>query len=187
MHCLYRDQLQHSHMFEVLVTCDKHASYTKKHGCRRRGRLLAISCSFKFPFIFHYTHMLVLFRTDAIEINWKKGSCRVFWAKKIVMLSTTPVRLWSCARQRLVETDHISFLPSKQSRLKRTKRNDRNWRSCRNIQKKKRETKETTKTKETEDKMSRKCRFHSKFGLWYKWLIFPFRNYWVTWWSCGNA
>ena len=33
------------------------------------------------------------------------------------MLSTTPVRLWSHARQRLVETDHISFLPSKQSRL----------------------------------------------------------------------
>ena len=30
------------------------------------------------------------------------------------MLSTTPVRLWSRARQRLVETDHISFLPSKQ-------------------------------------------------------------------------
>ena len=55
------------------------------------------------------------------------------------MLSTTPVRLWSRARQRLVETDHISFLPSKQSRLlrKRTKRNDRNWRSCRNIRKKK--------------------------------------------------
>ena len=21
--------------------------------------------------------------------------------------------------------------------------------------------------------MSRKCRFHSKFGLWYKWPIFP--------------
>ena len=55
------------------------------------------------------------------------------------MLSTTPVRLWSRARQRLVETDHISFLPSKQSRVlrKRTKRNDRNWRSCRNIRKKK--------------------------------------------------
>ena len=55
------------------------------------------------------------------------------------MLSTTPVRLWSRARQRLVETDHISFLPSKQSRLlrKRTKRNDQNWRSCRNIPKKK--------------------------------------------------
>ena len=54
------------------------------------------------------------------------------------MLSTTPVRLWSRARQRLVETDHISFLPSKQSRLlrKRKKRNDRNWRSCRNIRKK---------------------------------------------------
>ena len=69
--CLYRDQLQHSHVFEVLVTCGKHACYTKKHGCSRRGRLLAISHSFKFPFVFHYTHMLVLFRTDAIEINWK--------------------------------------------------------------------------------------------------------------------
>ena len=55
------------------------------------------------------------------------------------MLSTSPVRLWSRARQRLVETDHISFLPSKQSRLlrKRTNWNDRNWRSCRNIRKKK--------------------------------------------------
>ena len=42
----------------------------------------------------------------------------MFSAKKIVMLSTTPVRLWSRARQRLVETDHISFLPSKQSRNK---------------------------------------------------------------------
>ena len=43
----------------------------QKHGCSRKGRLLAISRSFKFPFVFHYTHMLVLFRTDAIEINWK--------------------------------------------------------------------------------------------------------------------
>ena len=43
----------------------------QKHGCSRRGRLLAISRSFKFPFVFHYTHMLVLLRTDAIEINWK--------------------------------------------------------------------------------------------------------------------
>ena len=87
-----------------------------------------------------------------------------------------PVRLWSRARQRLVETDHISFLPSKQLRLlrKRTKRNDRNWRSCRNIQKeKKRETKETTKTKETEDEMSRKCRFHSKSAYGISGLFFP--------------
>ena len=61
LHCLYRYKLQHSHVFEVLVTkCGKHACYTK----RRRGRLLAISRSFKFPFVF-------LFRTDAIEINWK--------------------------------------------------------------------------------------------------------------------
>ena len=91
------------------------------------------------------------------------------------MISTTPVRLWSRARQRLVETDHISFLSSKQSSLlrRRTKRNDRNWRSCRNNRKKKRKTKETTKTKEREDEMSRKCRFHSKFGLWYKLVIFP--------------
>ena len=96
------------------------------------------------------------------------------------MLSTTPVRLWSRARQRLVETDHISFLPSKQSRLlrKRTKRNDRNiGEAAETSEKTKRETKETTKTKETEDEMSRKCRFHSKFGLWYKWLIFPVRKY----------
>ena len=40
----------------------------------------------------------------------------------------TPARLWSRARQRLIETDHVSFLPSKQSRLHRktTKRNDHN-------------------------------------------------------------
>ena len=39
-----------------------------------------------------------------------------------------PTRLWSRARQRLIETDHVSFLPSKQSRLHRktTKRNDHN-------------------------------------------------------------
>ena len=37
----------------------------------------------------------------------------------------TPARLWLRARQRLVETDHISFFPSKQSPLHRkpTKRN----------------------------------------------------------------
>ena len=67
------------------------------------------------------------------------------------MLSTTPVRLWSRARQRLVETDHISFLPSKQSRLlrKRTKRNGRNWRSCRNIRKKKRKKQPKRKKRRT--------------------------------------
>ena len=43
----------------------------KNTGVVGRGRLLAISRSFKFPFVFHYTHMLVLFRTDAVEINWK--------------------------------------------------------------------------------------------------------------------
>ena len=93
------------------------------------------------------------------------------------MLSTTPVRLWSRARQRLVESDHISFLPSKQSRLlrKRTKRNDRNWRSCRNIRKKNVKRKKQPKRKERRTKRSRKCRVHSKFGLWYKWLIFPVR------------
>ena len=39
-----------------------------------------------------------------------------------------PTRLWSRARQRLIETDHVSFLPSKQSRWHRktTKRNDHN-------------------------------------------------------------
>ena len=41
---------------------------------------------------------------------------------------TTPARLWSRARQRLVETDHISFSSSKESRLQRkpTKRNNYN-------------------------------------------------------------
>ena len=85
------------------------------------------------------------------------------------VIKTKPARLWSRARQRLVETDHISFLPSKQSRLlrKRTKRNDQNWRSCRSSRKKKRQTKETTKTKpltrskETEDEMTRNVDFTS--------------------------
>ena len=40
------------------------------------------------------------------------------------VIKTTPARLWSRSRQRLVETDHILFLPSKQSRLHgKTKRN----------------------------------------------------------------
>ena len=44
------------------------------------------------------------------------------------VIKTTPARLWSRARQQLVETDHNSFLPSEQSRLHRkiTKRNDYN-------------------------------------------------------------
>ena len=66
----------------------------------------------------------------------------------------TPVRLWSRARQRLAETDHNSFLPSKQSRLlrKRTKRNDRNWRSCRNIRKKNVKRKKQPKRKKRRTK-----------------------------------
>ena len=69
------------------------------------------------------------------------------------MLSTTPVRLWSRARQRLVETDHISFLPSKQSRLLRKEQNGTTeiGKAAETSEKKKRETKETTKTKGTED------------------------------------
>ena len=44
------------------------------------------------------------------------------------VIKTTSARLWSRAWQRLVETDHILFLPSKQSRLHRktTKRDDHN-------------------------------------------------------------
>ena len=68
------------------------------------------------------------------------------------MLSTTPVRLWSRARQRLVETDHISFLPSKQSRLLRKEQNGTTeiGEAAETSEKRKRETKETTKTKETD-------------------------------------
>ena len=36
-------------------------------------------------------------------------------------IRTTLVRLWSRAQQRLVETDHILLLPSKQSRLHKKK------------------------------------------------------------------
>ena len=44
------------------------------------------------------------------------------------MIKTTPARLWSRARQQLVETDHTSLLPSTQLRLHRktTKQNDYN-------------------------------------------------------------
>ena len=44
------------------------------------------------------------------------------------VIKTTPARLWSRARRRLVETDHTSFLPPEKSRLhsKTTKRNDHN-------------------------------------------------------------
>ena len=77
--------------------------------------------------------MLVFFYTDAIETNWKsipwnrKSSC-VLSEKDRQVIKTTPARLWSRARKRPVETDHISFLPSKQSRLHRkvTRWNDHN-------------------------------------------------------------
>ena len=39
------------------------------------------------------------------------------------------------------------------------------------------ERKKQPKRKERRTKWSRKCRVHSKFGLWYKWLIFPVRTY----------
>ena len=89
------------------------------------------------------------------------------------MLSTTPVRLWSCARQRLVETDHISFLPSKQSRLKRTKQNDRNWRSCRNIQKRNVKRKKQPKRKKRRTKCPGNVDFtpNSAYGI--NGLFFP--------------
>ena len=77
--------------------------------------------------------MLVFFYTDAIETNWKsipwnrKSSC-VLSEKDHLVIKTTPARLWSRARKRPVETDDISFLTSKQSRLhsKVTRWNDHN-------------------------------------------------------------
>ena len=56
------------------------------------------------------------------------GESCVLSEKDRQVIKTTPARLWSRARQRLVETDHNSFLPSEQSRLHRkiTKRNDYN-------------------------------------------------------------
>ena len=54
-----------------------------------------------------------------------------FERKDRPVFKTRPARLGSRARQRLVETDQISFLKSKQSRLHRktTKRNDDNEKS----------------------------------------------------------
>ena len=86
-----------------------------------------------FPFVFWYTDILVFFYTDAIETIWKsipwnrKSSC-VLSEKDRQVIKTTPARLWSRARKRPVETDHISFLPSKQIRLhsKVTRWNDHN-------------------------------------------------------------
>ena len=41
-------------------------------------------------------------------------------------IRTTPARLWSRGQQRLVETDHILLLPSKQSRLHKKKQQQQN-------------------------------------------------------------
>ena len=96
---------------------EAYACYTKKPACSS----------------FRYTHMLAFFYTYTIEINWKsilwnRKSSRLLSEKDRLVIKTTLARLWSCARQRLIETDHISFLPTKWSRLPRkaTKRNDHN-------------------------------------------------------------
>ena len=76
--------------------------------------------------------MLVFFLHGYDGIDWKsiplnrKSSC-VPSEKDRQVIKTSPAKVWSRARQRFVETDHISFLPSKQSRLHRkTKRNNIN-------------------------------------------------------------
>ena len=110
---------------------EAYACYTKKPACSRRGRLFA---SFEFPFWFFGIRIcLYFFFTYTIEINWKsilwnRKSSRLLSEKDRLVIKTTLARLWSCARQRLIETDHISFLPTKRSRLPRktTKRNDHN-------------------------------------------------------------
>ena len=51
---------------------ETHSCYTKKNPrVAERGRLLAISRSFEFPFCFSEHDIPVFFYTDAIEINWK--------------------------------------------------------------------------------------------------------------------
>ena len=65
------------------------------------GRLLAIYRSFKFAFVFHYTHMLVLFHTDAIEINWKstpkkRKSSRVLSEKDQQVIDNTGQIMVTC-------------------------------------------------------------------------------------------
>ena len=88
---LLRPWLQHSHVRKVLVTSGKHTRVTpKKPMWSRRGRLLAISCSFEFLFCSSvhayaciYLHGWKLTRKTFLEID----SRRVFWATKIVKWS----------------------------------------------------------------------------------------------------
>ena len=106
----------------------------KKPACSRRGRLLAISRSFEFPFCFFRTLIYLYFFTPMQQKLIGKafleiGSRPFFFSEKDrQVIKITPARLQSRARQRLIESDHLSFLPSKQSRLHRriTKRNDYN-------------------------------------------------------------
>ena len=100
--------------------------------CSRRGRSLAISPSFEFPFCFKLHAYACIFLHGYDGIDWKsiplnrKSSC-VLSEKDRQVIKTKPAKVWSRARQRFVETDHILFLPSKQSRLHRkTKRNNIN-------------------------------------------------------------
>ena len=82
--------LQHSHVREVLLTYGKHTHVTPK----RRGRLLAISCSFEFPFCFSI-HAYAFFYTDTIKINRKsipwnrKPSCVVREKDRQVIKTTS--------------------------------------------------------------------------------------------------
>ena len=122
--------LQHSHVRKVLLTYGKQTHVTPKPRVAEEADYSQFRVALNFPFLFQYTHML-FFYTDAIKTNWKstpwnrKSSC-VFSEKDRQVIRATPARLWSRARQRLVKTDHISFLPAKQSRLHRktTKLND---------------------------------------------------------------
>ena len=56
----------------------------------------------QFPFVFHYTHMLVFFHTDAIEINWKstpkkRKSSRVLSEKNQQVINNTGQIMVTCS------------------------------------------------------------------------------------------
>ena len=144
----------------MLVTCGKHACYTTKHGCSRRDRLLAISRSFKFPFVFHYTHMLVVV------------AC--FERKR-----------WSCYQQHRSDYGHVlgndlqkpiifhSYHQNSHVCLQKEQNGTTEiGEAAKTSEKKNVKRKKQPKRKERRTKRSRKCRIPSKFGLWYKWLIF---------------
>ena len=57
----------------MLVTYGKHTHVTPKNPrVAEEADYLQFLVVLNLPFVFQYTHMLVIFYTDAIAINWKR-------------------------------------------------------------------------------------------------------------------